>query len=68
MVRKSLDRREKLLSKIFFIIRKNQGIRPRELHKLLNLEHSWSLRLTLIKRGLIKKEKDGNAVRYYPIK
>jgi len=59
--------RELLLTKMLSIIRKKPGIRPREIHKLLQLEHSWSLRSTLIKRGLIRKERDGVAVRYYPI-
>ena len=69
MVKKeNSDDREKLLAKMFSIIRKKPGIRPRELHQLLNLEHSWSLRSTLIKRGLIRKERDGVAVRYYPVK
>jgi len=68
MAKMSSDEREKLLAKMLSIIRKKHGIRPSELHKLLNLEHSWSLRSTLIKRGLVKKKKDGAAVRYYPIK
>ena len=59
--------REKLLAKMLSIIRKKPGIRPFELHRILNLEHSWSLRSTLIKRGLIRKKRDGGAVRYYPV-
>jgi len=58
--------KEELLTDMLSLIRKNQGIRPKELHKKLGLEHSWSLRSTLIKRGLIRKERDGAAVRYYP--
>ena len=60
--------RDKLLDKVLTLIRKNPGIRPKELHEKLELEHSWPLRSTLIKRGLIRKEKDGAAVRYYPVK
>jgi len=60
--------KEELLDKMLSLIRKKPGIRPRELHQLLNIEHSWGLRSTLIKRGLVRKEKDGAAVRYYPVK
>ena len=67
MIRMSSDEREKLLEKILSGIQKNPGIRPSELNKLLNLEHSWPLRSTLIKRGLIRKKRDGAAVRYYPL-
>lgn len=62
---KSQDR-EELLAKMLEIIRKNPGIRPSELNRLIKLEHSANLRDILIKRGLIRKERDGRAVRYYP--
>lgn len=65
---RSVTSREKLLLEMLSIIRKNPGIRPRELHEKLGLEHSWNLRSTLIKRGLVRKERDGAAVRYYPVK
>lgn len=48
-------------------IRAHPGIRPSELNRLLKLEQSDGLRNTLIKRGLIRKEKDGSAMRYYPV-
>ncbi|MBI2326717.1 hypothetical protein HYU92_00185 [Candidatus Curtissbacteria bacterium] len=57
--------KDELLEKTLSIIRKSPGIRPSELNRLLNIPHSWNLRKTLIKRGLIRKEKDGSAVRYY---
>jgi len=62
------ESREELLQKMLSLIRKNPGIRPRELHQLLHLEHSWGLRSTLIMRGLVRKRRDGPAVRYYPVR
>lgn len=49
------------------LIRAHPGIRPSELNRLLKVEQSDGLRNTLIKRGLIRKEKDGSAMRYYPV-
>lgn len=57
---------EKVLEKMLSLIRKNPGIRPSELNRRLNLAHSWNLRSSLIKKGLIIRKKNGNAVRYYP--
>lgn len=59
---------EELLKKILLIVRKNPGIRASAISRKLNREHTWSYRKTLIKRGLVMKEKDGAAVRYYPVK
>lgn len=59
--------REKVLAKLLSIIKKKPGTRPSELNRLLSREHSASLRETLIKRGLVRKERKGAAVRYYPI-
>lgn len=55
------------LEKLLSLVRKNPGIRPSELNRLLKREQSDGLRATLIKRGLIRKKKDGAAVRYYPV-
>ena len=55
------------LEKTLELIRSRPGIRPSEINRLLNREESDGLRNTLIKRGLVRKEKDGSAVRYYPI-
>jgi hypothetical protein len=55
------------LEKTLSLIGTHPGIRPSELNRLLNREQSDSLRNTLIKRGLIRKEKDGSAMRYYPV-
>jgi hypothetical protein len=55
------------LEKTLSLIRTHPGIRPSELNRLLNREQSDGLRSTLIKRGLIRKERDGSAMRYYPV-
>jgi hypothetical protein len=55
------------LEKTLALIRAHPGIRPSEINRLLNREESDGLRSTLIKRGLIRKEKDGSAMRYYPV-
>jgi hypothetical protein len=55
------------LEKTLSLIRTHPGIRPSELNRLLNREQSDGLRNTLIKRRLIRKEKDGSAMRYYPV-
>ena len=49
------------------LIRARPGIRPSEINRLLNRVESDGLRAMLIRRGLIRKEKDGSAVRYYPV-
>jgi DNA-binding MarR family transcriptional regulator len=49
------------------LIRTHPGIRPSELNRLMNKQQSDSLRAALIKRGLIRKEQDGSAMRYYPV-
>ena len=55
------------LEKVLSLIKTHPGIRPSELNRLLNVEQSDGLRSTLIKRGLIRKEKDGSAMRYYVV-
>lgn len=55
------------LEKVLALIAAHPGIRPSEINRLLNLEQSDALRDTLIKRGLIRKEKDGTAMRYYVV-
>jgi predicted transcriptional regulator len=55
------------LETVLSLIRTRPGIRPSELNRLLNLEQSDALRSALIKRGLVRKEKDGSATRYYPV-
>jgi hypothetical protein len=53
--------------KVLSLIRAHPGIRPSELNRLLKVEQSDGWRNTLIKRGLIRKVKDGTAMRYYPV-
>src|SRR5215470_14081373 len=55
------------LEKTLALIRAHPGIRPSEINRLLNREESDGLRSTLIKRGLVRKEKDGSAMRYFPV-
>ena len=62
------QQKEEILAKIFSLIREKPGIRPRELNLRLNRKHSASLRDSLIKRGLVRKERKGSAVHYYPRK
>lgn len=59
--------REELLAEMLSIIRKNPGIRPSKLNRLLGLAHSASLRQLLIKKGLVRKERRGAGVYYYSI-
>jgi len=55
------------LKKVLLLIRRNPGIRPSEINRRLNLEQSDGYRNTLLRRGLVRKTKDGNAMRYYPV-
>jgi hypothetical protein len=55
------------LVKVLSVIQAHPGIRPSEINRLLKLEQSDGLRNTLIRRGLIRKEKHGSAVRYYAV-
>jgi DNA-binding MarR family transcriptional regulator len=60
-----LSRPNGLLEETLSVIKTHPGIRPSELNRLLNVGQSDGVRNTLIKRGLIRKEKDGSAMRYY---
>jgi len=60
-----LSRPSGLLEQTLSLIKTHPGIRPSELNRLLNVGQSDGVRNTLIKRGLIRKEKDGLAMRYY---
>jgi uncharacterized membrane protein len=55
------------LKKVLALIRAHPGIRPSEINRRLKLAQSDAPRAALIKRGLIRKEKDGTAVRYYAV-
>ncbi len=63
----SQGRQDGDLEKTLALIRAHPGIRPSEINRRLNRQESDSLRATLIRRGLIRKEKDGSAMRYYPV-
>lgn len=56
---------EVVLEKMLKLIKKNPGIRPSELNRLLHRKHSASLRNTLIKRGLVRKVRKGVGLHYY---
>jgi peptidase U49-like protein len=55
------------LEKVLALIKVRSGIRPSEINRRLKLPQSDAPRAALIKRGLIRKKKDGNAVRYYAV-
>jgi len=55
------------LERVLALIREHPGIRPSELNRLLKRDESDGLRAALVKRGLIRKRKDGQAVRYYVV-
>lgn len=57
-----------LLKEMLKIIENNPGIRPSELNRRLNREHTAYYRSVLIKRGLVRKRQEGPAVYYYPVK
>jgi uncharacterized membrane protein len=59
--------KEELLAEMLDLIRKNPGIRPRELHRIMGLKHSATLRAALIKRGLVRKKRNGVATHYYSV-
>lgn len=58
---------ERLLAEMLNLIIRNPGIRPSELNRRLGRSHSAHYRGLLIKRGLVRKERSGSAVRYYPV-
>jgi hypothetical protein len=47
------------------IIQSNPGIRPSELNRRLNMKESDALRDTLVRRGLVRKVKQGAATHLY---
>lgn len=57
---------EEVLAEMLALIRKHPGIRPSEINRRLNRVQSDLLRATLIKRGLVRKVKDGKATHLYP--
>jgi len=61
----SKDARERVLAKILAIIKRTPGIRPSELNRRLNVQQSDALRDVLIRRGLVRKVKEGRATHLY---
>lgn len=56
---------ERTLATMLEIIRDNPGIRPSELNRRLDRVESDSLRAALIRRGLVRKVKEGQATHLY---
>lgn len=61
------DDPQSLIEKVLALIRNHPGIRPSEINRILNIEQSDSPRGALLKRGLVRKVKEGSATRYYPL-
>lgn len=61
------DDPQSLVEKVLALIRNHPGIRPSEINRILNIEQSDSPRGALLKRGLVRKVKEGSATRYYPL-
>jgi hypothetical protein len=55
------------LEEVLALIKARPGIRPSEINRRLKLTQSDAARAALIKRGLIRKEKTGSEVRYFPV-
>jgi hypothetical protein len=58
---------QSLVEKVLALIRNHPGIRPSEINRTLNIEQSDGPRGALLKRGLVRKVKEGSATRYYPL-
>lgn len=56
---------EELLANILEVIKSEPGVRPSEINRRLGLTQSDSLRATLIRRGLVRKVKEGQATHLY---
>ena len=65
MATKATSPREQVLAKMLAIIQSNPGIRPSELNRRLNMKESDALRDTLVRRGLVRKVKQGAATHLY---
>jgi len=52
---------------ILALVKARPGIRPSEINRALRLQQSDAPRAALVKRGLIRKVRDGSAMRYYPV-
>ncbi len=55
------------LYRMLSVIRQHPGIRASEINRELQIQHSWKLRLALLRRSLVRQESDGSMVRYFPV-
>jgi Mn-dependent DtxR family transcriptional regulator len=58
-------KREQVLAKILSLIKSKPGIRPSEINRRLKMKQSDALRDALIRRGLVRKVKDGRETHLY---
>jgi predicted transcriptional regulator len=65
-VARASQSRDELLADILAIVRRNPGIRASEINRKLGREQTDHYRSVLIDQGLLRKERQGAAVRYYP--
>jgi len=65
-VERASQSRDELLTQIVAIVRRNPGIRASEINRKLGREQTDHYRSILIDQGLLRKERQGAAVRYYP--
>ena len=56
---------EATLARMLEIIRSTPGIRPSELNRRLDRQESDALRAMLIRRGFVRKVRDGQATHLY---
>jgi predicted transcriptional regulator len=66
MAKRDPQKRQELLDQILKLVRSEPGIRASEINRRIGREHSAHYRSALIDQGLVRKERDGPAVRYYP--
>jgi uncharacterized membrane protein len=59
------DATEQQLAKILEIIKSEPGVRPSEINRRLGLTQSDSLRAALVRRGLVRKVKEGQTTHLY---
>jgi Mn-dependent DtxR family transcriptional regulator len=59
------SKREQALAKILSLIKSKPGIRPSEINRRLNMKQSDALRDALIRRGLVRKVKEGRETHLY---
>lgn len=58
-------KREQVLAKMLALIKSHPGIRPSEINRRMRMKQSDALRDALIRRGLVRKVKDGRETHLY---